>query len=40
MVCQQNLLFGTYKFRDSGESEKVILFLNRNTGLTIVLQLF
>ena len=40
MVCQQNLLFETYKFRDSGESEKVILFLNINTGLTITLQLF
>ena len=36
MVCQQNLLFGTCKFRDNVENEKFILFLNRNTGLNAV----
>ena len=36
MVCQLTLFFGTYKFRDSVENEKFILFLNRNTGLTVV----
>ena len=26
-VCQQNLLFGTYKFRGYTENEKFIVFL-------------
>ena len=34
MVCQHNLLFGSYKFRDNAENGKFILLLNRNTGVT------
>ena len=36
MVCQHNLLFGSYKFRDNAENGKFILLLNRNTGVTAV----
>ena len=32
-VCQQNLLFGTYKFRGYTENEKFIVFFNRLTTI-------